>query len=107
MSARKGMNLKRVKNQLELLEGILEQDATSRHKNISSRCALRIAQACVNKQIGQKPLAVEEYNGKWVPIRYSCQQCGGSLCNELVYYCPNCGQKIDWSEEEKNGKANN
>ena len=41
MSARKGMNLKRVKNQLELLEGILEQDATSRHKNISSRCALR------------------------------------------------------------------
>lgn len=30
MSARKGINLKRVKNQLELLEGILGQDATSR-----------------------------------------------------------------------------
>lgn len=67
MSTRKGMNLKQVKNQLELLEGILEQDATSRCKNISSRYALRIAQACVNKQIGQK---------------------------------------IDWSEVENNGKAN-
>lgn len=49
MSARKGINLKRVKNQLELLEGILGQDATSRRKNISSRRALRIAQACVDK----------------------------------------------------------
>lgn len=103
MSARKEINLKRVKNQLELLENILEQDATSRRKNISSRHALRIAQACVDKQIGQKPLVVEEYNGEWVPIWYSCRQCGGSLCNELVYYCPNCGQKIDWSEEENDG----
>lgn len=93
MSTRKGMNLKQVKNQLELLEGILEQDATARHKNISSRYALRIAQACVNKQIGQKPLFVkkEDYGG-W----YSCPNCGGSLCNVLVHYCPNCGQKIDW-----------
>lgn len=107
MSARKGMNLNQVKNQLELLEGIFEQDATARHKNILSRYALRIAQACVNKQIGQKPLVVEEYNGEWVPIRYSCQQCGGNLCNVLVYYCPNCGQKIDWEEAENNGKANN
>lgn len=53
MSARKGINLKRVKNQLELLEGILGQDATSRRKNISSRRALRIAQACVDKQIAK------------------------------------------------------
>lgn len=103
MNVRKGMNLKRVKNQLESLEGIFEQDATARHKNILSRYALRIAQACVNKQIGQKPLVVEEYNGEWVPIRYSCPQCGGSLCNVLVYYCPNCGQRIDWSEEENDG----
>ena len=100
MSTRKGMNLKQVKNQLELLEGILEQDATARHKNISSRYALRIAQACVNKQIGQKPLVVkkEDYGG-W----YSCPQCGGNLCNVLVYYCPVCGQKIERSEEENDG----
>ncbi len=102
MSARKGKNLKWVKNQLELLEGILEQDATARHRNISSRYALRIAQACVDKQIGKKPLVVEEYNGGWVPIRYPCPQCGGSLY-VLVCYCPNCGQKIDWEEVENDG----
>lgn len=106
MSARKGMDLKQVKNQLELLERILEQDATARHKNVSSRYALRIAQACVNKQIGQKPLVTEEYNGEWVSIRYSCQGCGSDLINVLVHYCPNCGQKIDWSEEENDGKIN-
>jgi len=74
MSTRKGMNLKQVKNQLELLEGILEQDATSRCKNISSRYALRIAQACVNKQIGQKPLVVEEYQ---------------TILEHLCIYCKN------------------
>ena len=54
MSTRKGNDLKRVKYQLELLEGILEQDATSICKNISVRNALIIAQECVDKQIGQK-----------------------------------------------------
>ncbi len=102
MSARKGMDLKCVKYQLELLEGILEKDATARHKNISSRYALRIAQACVNKQIWRKPLFIKEDNGEL----YSCPNCGGSLCNFLVHYCPNCGQKIDWEEAENNGKAN-
>ena len=106
MSARKGKNLEWVKNQLKLLEDILEQDATSRCKNIQSRIELRIAQACVDKQIGQKPQVVEEYNGEWVPIRYSCQECGGDLINVLVHYCPNCGQKIDWEEAENNGKIN-
>lgn len=59
------------------------------------------AQTCENaldKQIGQKPLVVEEYNGEWVPIRYSCQECGGDLINMFVHYCPNCGQKIDFKE---------
>ena len=86
MSARKEINLKRVKNQLELLEGILGQDATSRRKNISSRRALRIAQACVDKQIGQK---LEPWG--------AYQRCPS--CKEAhIYfgnYCGNCGQKVD------------
>lgn len=86
MSTRKGMNLKRVKNQLELLEGILEQDATARHKNISSRYALRIAQACVDKQIA-KPL---ESRGAY----QCCPSCGAAYIF-FDNYCPVCGQKID------------
>ena len=54
MSARKGKNLKRVKYQLKSLEEAFERDATARHKNISVRNALIIAQECVDKQIGQK-----------------------------------------------------
>ena len=97
MSARKGINLKRVKNQLELLEGIPGQDATSRRKNISSRRALRIAQACVDKQIA-KPLE------SWGAYQ-CCPSCGVAYIF-FDNYCPNCGQKIDWSEVENNGKAN-
>ena len=51
MSARKGMNLKQVKYQLKELEEAFERDATARHKNISVRYALRLAQACVDEQI--------------------------------------------------------
>ena len=101
MSARKGKNLKRVKYQLKSLEEAFERDATARHKNISVRNALIIAQECVDKQIGQKPLSAEDdYGTAW----YSCAECLGGLCNVrgFVDYCPNCGQKIDW--EEENGR---
>lgn len=86
MSGRKGMNLKQVKNQLELLEGIFEQDATARHKNILSRYALRIAQACVDKQIA-KPLE------SWGAYQ-RCPSCGVAYIY-FENYCPVCGQKID------------
>lgn len=111
MSARKGMNLKQVKNQLELLEGILEQDATARHRNISVRIALIIAQKCVDKQIGQKPTYEGDGyapDGSFVWDEWLCPCCNNRY--EVDYddydYCPNCGQKIDWEEAENNGKIN-
>lgn len=108
MSARKGKNLKRVKHQLKTLEEAFERDATARHKNISVRNALIMAQKCVDKQIGQKPLSAEEDNGEWYSMWYSCPQCAGGLCKVrgLASYCPNCGQKIDWEEVENDGKIN-
>lgn len=78
MSARKGKNLKRVKNQLKLLT-----DTTT---DISMRRALITAQKCVDKQIGQK---LEPWG--------AYQRCPS--CKEAhIYfgnYCGNCGQKVD------------
>ena len=97
MSARIGKNLKRVKNQLKSLEEAFERDATARHKNISVRNALIIAQECVDKQIGQK---LESWG--------TCQCCPRCKVVHIYFdnYCSNCGQRIDWSEEENDGKIN-
>nr|DAM50573.1 MAG TPA: ribosome, girodazole, girolline, antibiotic complex, 50S [Caudoviricetes sp.] len=86
MSARKGKNLKRVKYQLKSLEEAFERDATARHKNISVRNALIIAQECVDKQIA-KPLE------SWGAYQ-CCPSCGVAYIF-FDNYCPVCGQKID------------
>ena len=97
MSARKEKNLKQVKYQLKSLEEAFERDATARHKNISVRSALIIAQECVDKQIGAKPYKKKTYEG----VSYICSSCGAWLNGELAFvpkYCIICGQKLDWSD---------
>lgn len=94
MSARKGINLKRVKYQLKSLEEAFERDATARHKNISVRNALIIAQECVDKQIGQK---LESWG-----THQCCPSCGVAYIF-FDNYCLVCGQKINWQEAENNG----
>ena len=93
MSARKGKNLKQVKYQLKSLEEAFERDATARHKNISVRNALIIAQECVDKQIGKK-----------LESRGACQCCPSCGVAYIYFdnYCPVCGQKID--REVENGR---
>lgn len=102
---REKKSLERVVNQLKSLEDAFERAATARHKNISVRIALRIAQKCVNKQIGLEPLTGEIGSSE---SYYSCPQCAHGLCNipGLIRYCQTCGQKIDWEEVENNGKTN-
>ena len=59
-----------------------------------------VAIEALDKQIGKKPLSAEDdYGTAW----YSCAECLGGLCNVrgFVDYCPNCGQKIDWEEENE------
>lgn len=29
------------------------------------------------------------------------------IIEDNYYYCPDCGQKLDWSEEENDGEINN
>lgn len=47
----------------------------------------------IEKQIPKKP------KGTQIPI---CGVCNGimDLMQGELNYCPNCGQKIDWSEQE-------
>ena len=92
---RKGRNLKRAKHQLKSLEEAFERDATARHKNISVRNALIIAQECVDKQIGKKPYKDNE-NG--VYEKDHCPTCHRSLFPN-DHHCE-CGQAIDWSDED-------
>lgn len=96
MSARKEKILKQAKYQLKSLEEAFERDATARHKNISVRSALIIAQECVDKQIGKK---LESWGAC-----QCCPSCGVAYISFDNNYCPNYGQKID-REEEENDRA--
>ena len=55
--------------------------------------ALTIAINALEKQIPKKPKTDDRY------VMYICP-----CCNDFVKvshnYCPNCGQKLDWSDEE-------
>ena len=56
--------------------------------------ALGMAIEALEKQLPKKP-APEEADGY---MFFDCPVCKTSI--QVENYCPNCGQKIDWSEEE-------
>ena len=62
--------------------------------------AIAVAAKSLNKQIPQKPLAIEDH------IKYKTGKCPN--CRYRVVYtthCPDCGQKLDWNETaSENGK---
>jgi len=42
-----------------------------------------------------------------IRVTYSCAQCGYFLCYEediRENFCPCCGQRLDWSNVDNNGK---
>ena len=55
--------------------------------------AVDIAIQALEKQIPKKPITDDRY------IMYICP-----CCNDFIKvshnYCPNCGQELDWSDEE-------
>ena len=86
-----------------------ESDAIKQLKNILSECteseeavcyitdvdapALEMAINALEKQIPKKPKTDDRY------VMHICQ-----CCNDFVKvshnYCQNCGQKLDWGDEE-------
>ena len=76
---------------IELIEKDLKlhsKDLSSKYKN-----GLRMAIQALEKQIPKKPKTDDRY------VMYICR-----CCNDFVKvshnYCQNCGQKLDWGDEE-------
>lgn len=57
--------------------------------------AFDLAIAALNKQIAKKPNEVQEFCKAGTLIG-RCASCNGGINSELKY-CPDCGQKADWS----------
>ena len=89
---------------IELIENDLKlhsKDLSGKYKN-----SLRMAINALEKQIPKKPyiqqVEIEDYDRDCM----ECPSCDSFLgyetdCKEEHYqdnYCPNCGQKLDWSE---------
>ena len=62
--------------------------------------ALKIGISALEKQVLKKPIVKLSYIcGK----KYYCSECKHYICadcNTKKSYCSNCGQALDWSEEE-------
>ena len=61
----------------------------------------------IEKQIRKKPKGItvlgEPFFEDEVIIKYGdCDICGFNVHSDICDYCPNCGQKIDWSEVDDN-----
>lgn len=57
-----------------------------------------VAVQALEKQIPKKPLPYKPYEGK-------CPVCSVVFLSNLTCYCGNCGQRLDWREEnEYDGK---
>lgn len=88
------------------------QEALDNFKNLShirnaDRITINIAllekdsatlQELVDKETPKKITIVEGIDN----AMYFCPECGSYLCEEpKLNYCSNCGQKLDWSEENE------
>ena len=81
---------------IELIENDLKlhsKDLSSKYKN-----GLRMAINALEKQIPKKPHKnFEKFSSVWC----SCgKYLGKGYFVDKPSYCPNCGQKLDWSDEE-------
>ena len=74
--------------------GTKKGEHNSLYKNRKMYAELAIE--ALEKQIPKKPV------GEWYLL--ACPICNGVVdeheCNYKFDYCPNCGQKIDWSEAD-------
>lgn len=80
-----------IEEDIALIEELLE------YKRLGT---LEEVEEAVGKQIAEKPRKVLGLHcGN---VEYECGNCGESeAINEMFSYCPWCGKKLDWSEENE------
>ena len=79
-----------IEEDIALIEELLE------YKKLGT---LEEVEDAVGKQIAEKPREVLGINGN---VEYECGYCGESeAINEMFSYCPCCGKKLDWSDENE------
>lgn len=84
------------------------EEAISALKEVQQYRKIGTVEECRKAAEKQKPKQAE--HSKWIGINGAlydlCPTCGTNLCTDSFLgeqkenYCGNCGQKLDWSEEE-------
>lgn len=55
----------------------------------------------VDKATPKKPIK-DSVQDVYYLTKYTCPTCGGKFTGTISDYCYHCGQKLDWSEDERN-----
>ena len=75
---------------IENLKYLISDDCTDTQRDFVKE--IKIAIEALEKQIPKKPYW-EVYDG------WHCKSCGLSVFSD-EYFCPICGQEIDWEDDE-------
>lgn len=67
--------------------------------------AVRSAIEALSRQVPKKPDEIPEMLLGYEKTTYICPTCASEFTAEW-FYCPVCGQKIDWGEDD-DGNSNN
>ena len=93
-------------NEQEAMRDIIEEGIELGAGDYVDVEALKVAVKALEKQIPKKPnIWGDGYaDGEMIYDMYDCPNCEKSyeIDCEKYDYCPACGQRIDWSEEEQN-----
>lgn len=72
--------------------------------------AVRSAIEALSRQVAKEPEVIVERMSdddlEYDLESYYCQTCGNTLVSDNMIYCPNCGQKIDWGEDDDDSSNN-
>lgn len=98
------MDEKKVKETIEDFKEIVLMSSAMGFDITSGQCDLIIE--ALEKQLAKKPtLEGDGYDpeGKIISDEWLCPHCNTryEVDYDRYFYCPNCGQKIKWSEEDE------